>query len=104
MIAGTRYTSRVSSSIRVEGVAAILEDVRASTCSGMKARLESRRGQGRSDLSDEEIESLSRIAGVIARTAAANGIAEAYQMGVNRSVTRDEHDRPTSKVPPPLRK
>jgi hypothetical protein len=59
-----------------------------------------RRGSGYNELSDGEIESISRITGMIAKSHGANAVAEAYQMGVNRSVPPEAHDRPTFRVTP----
>lgn len=47
-----------------------------------------------------EIEHISRLAGTIAKNAAADGIAESYQMGVNRSVENEEYEAPTARTSP----
>lgn len=81
-------------------MAEVLENVRAAAVKTMRERLVERSASV--DLYTEvEIEHLSRLCGTIAKNAAADGIAESYQLGVNRSVTNEEHDRPTIKTPPP---
>ena len=90
----------VHSSLRFGGVSAVLEHVRDEVVTQVKTRLEERRRQGWADISDEEIESIARMTGMVARKVAADGVAEAFQMGVNRSTTGEEHSRPTQRVTP----
>lgn len=47
-----------------------------------------------------EIEHVSRLAGTLAKNAAADGIAESYQLGVNRSVTNEELEADTVRTKP----
>jgi hypothetical protein len=86
------------STMRLGGVAAVLEEVRDRVHREMVARLRARRSSGYLDVSDEAIESTARVAASIARTACADGIATAYQLGVDRAVTREQHDVITAKV------
>jgi len=89
----------VTTSLRVQGVAKALEDVRQQVYDAMLERLMDRQRTGRLDLSEGEIATLAGIAATLARTAAADGIAEAYQWGINRAVSAEEHERPTTKPP-----
>jgi len=47
-----------------------------------------------------EIDHLSRLCGTIAKKAAADGIAESYQLGVNRSIENEVYERDTVKPNP----
>lgn len=87
--------------MRRDGLAAVLDGVRDDVIARVAERLRERRAQGRHDLPDEEIDSIARIAGIAARNAAADGIADAYQSGVNAGVPIETHDRPTRPTPPP---
>lgn len=82
------------SSIRDDGVAGVLERVRVAAMERMRERL-TERGASVDLYTEVEIEHVSRLAGTIAKNAAADGIAESYQMGVNRSVTNEELEAPT---------
>lgn len=84
------------------GVAGALERVRQGVYETMRDRMLKARENGRLDLSDEDIESMARLAAQAARRAAADGIAEAFQEGVNRSASVDDFKRIT--VPPPKMK
>jgi len=79
-------------------VSEILEEIRVTVTDQMRQRLLERRAQGRHDLPDEEIEMEARIAGTMAKSAAANGVAQAFQLGVNRTVTERDYEEITSKV------
>ncbi len=92
---------RRPSSVRRDGVATVLESVRIEAVKEMRKRLVERAKSV--DLYTEvEIDHLSRLCGTIARTAAADGIGESYQLGVNRSVTNEEHEQITAQVPKPV--
>lgn len=65
------------------GTAEILEAVRTDVVEKMRLRLLERRAQGRSDLSEDEIETLARIAGTLAKQAATSGMVRAFQLGRN---------------------
>lgn len=88
-----------SSSIREEGVASVLEKIRAEAALRMRERL-LERSKSVDLYTEVEIDHLSRLAGTIARNAAANGVAESYQLGVNRSVKNEEYEAPTVRATP----
>jgi len=79
----------------------VLEAVRVEAMEVMRKRLVERSKSV--DLYTEvEIDHLSRLCGSIARTAAANGIGESFQLGVDRAVTAEEHEQITAQAPKPI--
>jgi predicted metal-dependent TIM-barrel fold hydrolase len=84
-----------------DGVANVLEDVRAEAEAEMRKLLVER--SKFVDLYTEvEIDHLSRLCGTLAKRAAANGIGESFQLGINRSVTAEELEQITAQVPKPV--
>lgn len=85
---------RKRSSLRIEGVAMVLAQIRDTVTSEMRfalsARMESRRAQQLFVLSEEEIESMAGMIGSQGKTLAANAISVAYQRGVNGSPVEEE--------------
>jgi hypothetical protein len=93
---------RRPSSVRRDGVAAVLEAVRAEAAEEMRKRLVERRKSV--DLYTEiEINYLSLLCGTLAKNAAANGIGESFQIGIDRAVSTEEHEQITMQPPPPKR-
>ncbi len=83
-----------SSIHKTGGVAEILKVVRDEATDEMRKRLVERSKSV--DLYTEvEIDHLSRLCGTIARNAAANGVAQSYQFGVNRAATAEDFERDT---------
>jgi hypothetical protein len=73
--------------------------VRADATAEMKKRL-IERAKSVDLYTEVEIDHLSRLCGTLARNAAANGIGESFQLGIDRSVSDDEHEQITAQVPP----
>ena len=89
---------RKQSSLRIEGgVRRVLEDLQAETAEQLRNYLLERRAQGWNDLADSEIETISRKAGMVSRSAAGTAIGQAFQLGVDKSVNAEAHDRPTAR-------
>lgn len=64
------------------GVAEILENARKTMREKLQTKLAERIEQGRSNLAESEVETISRLAAVIAGEVCADSISEAYQLGV----------------------
>jgi len=100
--------------IEVLGVAKALDHVRDDVADAVPdevraeyARwLEAERAGGRLEIPEEVIGSLAgraatiagKVAGKIAREKAATGVAEAFQIGVNKSATEADHEADTVKT------
>ena len=85
--------------LRRATVTEVLGDVQARVRTEFSARVRERSECGYLEMTDEEIETLSRIAARVARIAAADGIGTAYQMGVDRAVDAASHTEVTQKFP-----
>lgn len=89
----------MSSSLRNQGVAKVLEEVRKQVEDEMRKWLRGRRHILRADLSEQEVEKeigeMATKAAAFARTAAGNGVGEAYQWGKNSLASKEDHERPT---------
>jgi hypothetical protein len=79
---------RRTSSIRLEGVAASLNQIHEQVVDDFRAILVDRHGTFH-NLPEEEIETHARLAGTIARAAAADGVAAAFQIGIKREVVTE---------------
>lgn len=88
---------RRSSSIRLEGIAAALGVAQDRVTDEVRENLLTRRDAKFHNLPDEEIESLARIAGRMARSATADAIAAAFQFGVQKKLL-GEGEWPTEMV------
>jgi cobalamin biosynthesis Mg chelatase CobN len=83
------------------GVAQVLEAVRTSAVEKMRTRLLERREQGYLDCPDGEIESIARIAGLVAREVCGDGVGEAFQMGCHKNATPADHEAVTRRIETP---
>jgi cobalamin biosynthesis Mg chelatase CobN len=83
------------------GVARVLEAVRERAVEKMRERLLERRRQGYLEAGDEEVESIARIAGLVAREACGDGIGEAFQLGANRNAPADACEAVTRRIETP---
>lgn len=90
--------SRHISSLRFGGVAGVLDHAREDATNRMRDRLTERRDSGYNELSESEIESLARIAGVVARVACADAVSEAWQLARNADAAPEDFDAPTRRI------
>lgn len=89
---------RKASSLRnAGGVAAILEQAKQEAITKIREKLTQRAEQGRSNLAADEIETISRMVGMLVREICADSIAEAYQMGVNANARQEDFERDTKR-------
>lgn len=89
---------RKRSSLRHEGgVAKVLEDVKSEMLAKMTEKLSARAGQGRSNLSEDEITTIARIAAQLAREVCANAVGEAFQIGVNANARAEDFEKDTAR-------
>jgi hypothetical protein len=93
----------VSRPLESVGVHAALNHVRDEAVAKMLAWLGDEIAAGRLDgLSADQRDAIAHHVGVIARQGAANGVGEAWQSAVNRSVADEEHERDTLRSVAPL--
>lgn len=90
---------RTTSHVHLEGVAKVLAEVRDTAYRRGKEMLESRRSMGYADISDEEIEAQALRIAKIAGEACGTAVGEAFQLGVNQTAEREQHERRTTPVP-----
>ena len=83
------------SALRFGGVAGVLDHAREEATNRMRDRLTERRNSGYNDLAESEIESLARIAGLVARVACADAVSEAWQLARNADAAPEDFDAPT---------
>lgn len=81
----------------------VLNDLKKEMRKQMLARLESPMYLRSDSLSEAEMASIANVAAELARTLAANAIGQAYQMGVNRSVTAEQQEATTIRAPLPIK-
>ena len=85
-------------SLRHEGgVAKVLEDVKTEMLAKMTEKLQARAEQGRSNLSEDEISTIARIAAQLTRELCANAVGEAFQIGVNANARAEDFDKDTAR-------
>lgn len=98
---------RRPSSLRLEGVAKVLADVKQGVHDDMVAKLRDLRSivadPAFAQVQDETLTLIASWAGTFAHTRAGNGVAEAHQIGINKSATAADHERPTRPTPPPIK-
>lgn len=76
------------------------EHARKAVVDEVSKRLTEERAGGHNELSDEEILSQARHAGLIAKEASAESVAESHLMGVDHEAKSEDHTRQTTPVPP----
>lgn len=89
-----------SSTVHRDGVAAVLAEIETRMREEMHKRLDHPSIYIRSDLSEEERDKICELAATLARKLAGDGVAQAYQLGVNRNATDEQMNSPTIRVTP----
>ena len=79
--------------LRSTSVQAVLEAMRIDAVALMEKRLAERPGLG--GLDPSEILSIARIAGLVAKTVAADAVNQAFQMGIDRTATSEDYEAVT---------
>ena len=80
---GPRLHHSVSIDTRI---ALILTHVKDRVVIEMRRRLGERHEAGRNELPEEEIETIARIAGMVAKNVTDEAIVEAYNLGIERAL------------------
>jgi hypothetical protein len=89
--------------MREVGVSDILDEVKRVVAERLELRMFERRDVWQlRDLPDASISTIAVNAGSIARPSAGDGINAALQIGINRTASSDDHERPTPLAPTPV--
>lgn len=79
-------------------MARALDHVRDLTVDAMRAWLTEQRNGGRLEIGEDLVETVCAQVGKAARAAAGTGVAEAFQIGINRSATDADHEADTARI------
>lgn len=90
---------KLRATLENEGISGVLDQVVMEVTDRFRQRLVEACQRGYLDISEEQISTLVQSAARIARNAAANGIAQAYQMGVIQVRKESHEERPTERPP-----